>query len=49
MDAEDEPLDYPVEQGDRVLQLKAGLNALSLEEKGQLADEMDIKEDFHWA
>jgi hypothetical protein len=34
MDAEDKPLDYLVEQGDRVLQLKARLNALSLEEKG---------------
>jgi len=49
MDAQDEPLDYPVEQGDRVMQIKAGLNVLSLEEKGHLADEMDIKEDFHWA
>jgi hypothetical protein len=29
------------------MQIKAGLNVLSLEEKGRLADEMDIKEDFH--
>jgi hypothetical protein len=49
MDTQDEPLDYPVEQGDRVMQIKAGLNVLSLEKKGCLADEMDIKEDFHWA
>jgi hypothetical protein len=49
MDALDEPLDYPVAQGDRVLQVKAGLNALMLEEKDRLVEEMDIGEDFHWA
>jgi hypothetical protein len=36
MDAQDKPLDYPVEQGDQVMQIKAGLNALSLEEKRTL-------------
>jgi hypothetical protein len=49
MDAPDEPLDSPVMQADRVLQVKAGLNALSLEEKNRLADEMDIGEDFYLA
>jgi hypothetical protein len=45
MDTEEEPLEYPVAQGDRAHQLKASLNALSLEEKGQLANEMDLGQD----
>jgi Zinc knuckle len=46
MDAEEEPLDYPVEQGDRVQQIKSYLNTLTLEEQGHLADELGPNEDF---
>jgi hypothetical protein len=46
MDVEDEPLDYPVEQGDRVQQVKAYLNTLTLEEQGQLANELGPHKDF---
>jgi hypothetical protein len=46
MDAEDKPLDYLVEQGDRVQQVKAYLNTLTLEEQGWLADELGPHEDF---
>jgi hypothetical protein len=46
MDAEDKPLDYPVEQGDRVQQIKSYLNTLTLEEQGCLADELGPNEDF---
>jgi hypothetical protein len=46
MDAEEEPLDYLVEQGDRVQQIKSYLNTLTLEEQGRLADELGPNEDF---
>jgi hypothetical protein len=46
MDAEEEPLDYPVEQGDRVQQIKLYLNTLTLEEQGRLANELGPNEDF---
>jgi hypothetical protein len=46
MDAEEEPLDYLVEQGDRVQQIKSYLSTLTLEEQGHLADELGPNEDF---
>jgi hypothetical protein len=46
MDAAEEPLDYPVEQGDRVQQIKTYLNTLTLEEQGQLANELGPNKDF---
>jgi hypothetical protein len=46
MDIEDKPLDYPVMQGDRVEQVKAHLNTLTLQEQGQLADELGPQKDF---
>jgi hypothetical protein len=46
MDAEDKPLDYLVEQGDRVQQMKSYLNTLTLEEQGCLANKLGPNEDF---
>jgi Zinc knuckle len=46
MDAEEELLDYLVEQGDRVQQIKSYLSTLTLEEQGRLANELGPNEDF---